>query len=81
MDDVSIMQNRDDPQTPFTDESTTYIYSYPNVDRNGVRAMIGRTNMPFGSKGSAYLKAREIKKVNKHPTSGTSGVLVTPKNP
>ncbi|MEP7372268.1 MAG: DUF6443 domain-containing protein [Chitinophagaceae bacterium] len=61
------------------DEDGVYKYTIPQVDANGVRAMMGRLNMPKGSVNSIYLTDQETQKVinaaGKKEDKGTSGRL------
>ncbi len=55
----------------------TFSYDNPSVDKNGIRAIIGRVNMVPGSINSAYLSDKENKRVNKAEKEGTVGRLKT----
>lgn len=76
--------NHGDPSTIMIDQNAIlggdgYNYTIPKVDANGIRAMMGRLNMPPGSINSIYLTDEETKKVieaaNKDDKKGTSGRL------
>jgi RHS repeat-associated protein len=55
----------------------TFSYDNPFVDKNGIRAIMGRVNMVPGSINSAYLSDKENKRVNKAEKDGTVGRLKT----
>lgn len=76
--------NHGDPGTIMIDQNAVlgedgYNYTIPKVDANGIRAMMGRLNMPPGSINSIYLTDEETRKVieaaNKDDKKGTSGRL------
>lgn len=63
MDPVTATEQRRENCTVGNCGTGVYNYNIPRVDKNGVRAIAGRIDMPYGSVNSNYLNSRENNRV------------------